>query len=332
MRILLRADAGEARGTGHVMRCLTLGEALTARGHTVELMGRISGVPWLEQHLIRLGMPVHDVATDSLDPSQVAALRADRIVVDSYWIDPLLISRADRTAPVLAIIDHDSRGIEASWFLDQNLGAEDRVWSPGVEPRLLAGSRYALVRSDMVRQRRDRGWVLPPSPSVVAFMGGTDPHRYMTQVATSLARVAPGLDFTAVTTTDQLPDVAEAVRAMPNGRAIPPTPDLPELLGDADVVVSAAGTSAWDVLTLGRPTVLVGVVDNQSESLALAVERGLALGLDATREDISPVGRQVVELLGDETLRRRLVTAASELFDGAGADRVADRITSSPEA
>jgi spore coat polysaccharide biosynthesis predicted glycosyltransferase SpsG len=163
-------------------------------------------------------------------------------------------------------------------------------------------------------------------------MGGTDPHRYMTQVATSLARVAPGLDFTAVTTTDQLPDVAAAVRAMPNGRAIPPTPDLPELLGDADVVVSAAGTSAWDVLTLGRPTVLVGVVDNQSESRALAVERGLAHGLDATREDNSPGGRQVVELLGDETLRRRLVTAASELFDGAGADRVADRITSSPEA
>jgi len=330
MRIVLRADAGAARGTGHIMRCLTLGEALTRRGHSVELVGHVSGAPWLSAYLAARDMPIHDVPVDSFDPGLISRLRPDRVVVDSYWIPAPAISAIDAIAPVIAIVDHDTRGIRASWYLDHNLGSEDRPWPEEVVPRMLAGSRYALVRSEITAQRRVEGWVLPPRPSVVAFMGGTDPFRTMSGVAASLATRLPELDFTAITTADQVPDVASAIRTMSNARVLPPTAELPALLGRADVIISAAGTSAWDVLTMGRPCVLVGVVDNQSESLALALARGLALGLDSTRDDISGVGEELSRLLADEPLRKRLVTTASARFDGEGARRVSERLEQAP--
>jgi len=330
MRILMRADAGAARGTGHVMRCLTLAESLLLRGHEVVLAGRIGGVPWLQRHLDALDIPVHDVPTDSFDPGLLEQFEPNRVIVDSYWIEAAAISLINRSVPVLAIVDHDTRGIDASWFLDQNLGAEDRAWPESVRSRMLAGSKFALVRSAIARHRRVAGWQLPARPSVLAFMGGTDPFRYMTDVARSIASRLPDLDFIAVTTSEQVDAVNAATREMSRSRVLEPTQDLPALLGAADVVVSAAGTSAWDVLTMARPTVLVGVVDNQSDSLEIAIERGLALGIDAAKHEVSDVGDMLQRLLQDERLRERLVRAASAEFDGLGAQRVSEQLEESP--
>jgi spore coat polysaccharide biosynthesis predicted glycosyltransferase SpsG len=249
-------------------------------------------------------------------------------VVDSYWIDPMLIADVNAVVPTLAIIDNETRGIDANWYLDQNLGAEDRDWTatPGT---VLAGSRYALVREAILAKRIERGWEVPGRDShVVTFMGGTDPHRYMTGVVASIAQALPNLRLTIVTTQPQVEAVIAVAAGMPRATVLGPTPELPALLGSADVIVSAAGTSALDVCSMGRPTVLVGVVDNQSAGLANALARGIAAGVDATAHGTDHVGDLLSALLDDEQARRLMVMRASEVFDGKGAGRVALALTS----
>jgi spore coat polysaccharide biosynthesis predicted glycosyltransferase SpsG len=335
MRVLLRADAGPDRGTGHVMRCLTLGEELTARGHAVALMGSIGTVGWLAEHVRAWGGEVLPCATDELDADRIASAGFDRAVIDSYWIDPAAIAALDARVPTLAIVDGDLRGIEASWYLDQNLGAEDRMAGSGLGARLLAGSRYALVRRAIRVERRPEPWrIRGDRPRVVAFMGGTDPFAAMIGVAESLAAARPDADVLAVTTGELVDRTAAALAPLAGARALPPTDDLPALLGSADVVVSAAGTSAWDVCTLGLPAVLIAVVGNQSESLRQASERGLALGIDAVgqehADELAQAGGLLVRLLEDEALRRSLSERGREVFDGRGAERVAVALENGP--
>src|SRR5690606_4872523 len=105
---------------------------------------------------------------------------------------------------------------------------------------------------------------------------------------------------------------------------------LPEILGSADVVVSAAGTSAWDVCTMGRPAVLVGVVENQSAGLARALEAGVALGVDATLESSDRTGTLLARLLDDQDVRRAVVERALAVFDGRGVERVANALELPP--
>lgn len=326
MRVVFRADAGPLRGTGHVMRCLTVAEAVMRQGHEAILVGHVSNVPWLTAHIAAAGIPHVACQRDELSTAMVKRLGGQRLVIDSYWIDSAAINHVDESVPTLAIVDHDSRGIETSWLLDQNLGAEERM-PPGHVTSFLAGSRYALVRQAILDQRVVEGWRIPPKPHVVAFMGGTDPLRIMTPIAEEMAHSAPDVRFTFVTTADQVESVSHACASMAEARVIGPTPDLPALLGDADVVVSAAGTSAWDVLTLGKPAVLVGVVDNQSAGLARVVDRGMALGIDATHEPASLVGGLLQRLLESETLRRTMIERAIAEFDGLGAERVATALT-----
>lgn len=310
------------------MRCLTVAEALQALGHEVAIMGEVEGVDWLDQHLNSTGIERITCERDVLSAAHVADSGADRLVVDSYWIDPADVAAVNALVPTMAIVDNTTRGIRADWYVDHNQGAEEREW-PATQGRVLAGSRYALVRNAFTMHRRESGWMIPGRDShVVAFMGGTDPSETMTSVAASVAAALPDLRFTVVTTSSQVDRVAAAVKEMPHATVLGPSRNLPELLGTADAVVSAAGTSAWDVCTMGRPVVLVGVVENQSAGLARVLERGIATGIDATVHGTEAVGRLLADLLDDAPLRESLVRRANRVFDGQGSRRVADALTS----
>lgn len=332
MRVLLRADAGHDRGTGHVMRCLTLAEGLVSRGHDVALMGAIDEVGWLVGHIAATGIEVIGCATDELDARRIAHAGFDRAVIDSYWIDPAAIAALNESVPTLAIIDNTDRGIRASWYLDQNLGAEDRQWSAVVTPSLLAGSNYALIRDAILAERRPgHGSLEGRRPRVVVFMGGTDPGGVMVDVAASIAAVRPAAEVVAITVDRLVERVTHEFAPLPAVAVLPPTDDLPRLLGSADVVVSAAGTSAWDVCAMGLPAVLVSVVDNQRASLAQALARGVALGVDGTAPGTaSDTGRLLMTLLEDADLRRQLSSTALSAFDGMGKDRVAAALEGDP--
>lgn len=319
MRVVLRADASVRRGSGHMMRSLTLGEALTAAGHEVIVAGAVEDVPFVAAQLTASGHRVVGVEADALGAQEILALDPDWVVVDSYWIEPAPIAELDSHVPVLAIVDSNTRGIQASLYLDHNLGAEalDRPVPAG---SMLAGSLYSLVRDAVLAQRRP----LDPSPELphlVVFMGGTDPDGVIVRVAEQVAAIDRQVRVTAIAPALLVETVQETLG--PAATVLATTPDLPRILGTADAVVSASGTSAWDVCTLGIPSVFVGIVDNQSEGIAQIRAHEVGFGLDLHAGDpIGTLPALVGELVGDPVVRARFASHCAALFDGEGKHRV----------
>ena len=324
----MRADGGASQGSGHIMRCLTLAEALRSRGHDVELAADIDGVPWLESYVAECGFPRVSARAHRIDGDALTARRPDVVVVDSYRIPAAEISALAARVPVLAIVDGDHRGIEADLYLDQNLGAEDRAWPTTPGTRVLAGAAYALVRSEIRDARRDEPWRITGVPRVLALMGGTDATGGIVLVAAQLASLGSPVDLTVIAGDTHRDAVSAELSAVPSARVVAPTVRLGELFAEADIVVSAAGTSSWDICTLGLPAVMVAVVDNQVESLRQMVDRGLVLGIDASL-DVSAfagIAPAVERLIADESARQQLSRRSVEQFDGRGASRVADAL------
>jgi spore coat polysaccharide biosynthesis predicted glycosyltransferase SpsG len=111
---------------------------------------------------------------------------------------------------------------------------------------------------------------------------------------------------------------------------IAPTPELPKILSEANIAISASGTSAWELCTLGIPSLLLAVVGNQVDPLKRLVDRQLVLGLDLTstksREQSHVAGGDIASvvrhLIREEKMRQILTERCRDDFDGLGKDRV----------
>jgi UDP-2,4-diacetamido-2,4,6-trideoxy-beta-L-altropyranose hydrolase len=330
VKYLFRADASTKQGTGHVMRCLTLAAELIRRGHQVGLLTAEVEIDWLRVAILESGVTVYECEIDRLPLNEIRKIGPDWLIVDSYEIPAETISHVARHVAVLAIVDGDARGIEASLYLDQTIGADNsQSLLPG---NVLAGSRYALVRRQVIDAARSRPWELHQStPNVLCFMGGTDATQTVVRVAAAVASLARPLTLTVVAAESQHGAIESVVHDPARLRLVLPTPELPRLFADADIVVSAAGTSAWDICTLGIPAVFLAVVDNQLAGLSEIVSRGLALGIDTVRsghEVLRELEKDLARLLDDDALREQLSRNARSEFDGQGASRVAERLES----
>jgi spore coat polysaccharide biosynthesis predicted glycosyltransferase SpsG len=329
MNVLLRADASTTQGTGHVMRCLTLAEELVERGHSVTLWAHLEGVSWLSERIASSGITHENHPAHTLDISRIRASSFDWVVVDSYEIPAEQISEVNAVRPVLAIVDSDSRKITATLYLDQNLGTEITFPAVTGADQLLLGSDFALVRKDFLQHRT----VAPVSTitgraHAVVFFGGTDPNGTVVLATRSIVDANPELRLTVVCAERWMPDVYDACGTT-DVSVLALTPDLPYILSTADIVVSAAGTSAWDVCTLGRPAIFVAVVDNQQPALLHIELQGVALTLDATAERVNElrnIGALVSRLADNDAERSALLERCATLFDGKGTARVVDRM------
>lgn len=327
MRVLLRADASTTQGTGHVMRVLTLAEELRRSGAEVHLATNLSEITWLEEMIRLSAVKVHRVEQHSMDLEMLSGLGLDWVVVDSYVIPENLISEISKFTRVLAIVDGDTRGIIADLYLDHNLGSESLSWPPEIQGKLLAGSSYSLIRDAILKQRRRSPWEFHSEPPhVLVVMGGSDPTGTSLIVVKALDQLQQSVKLTVISPPELHNEIELHLANIEDCAVLSPTPDLPEILGQADVVVSAAGTSAWEICSLGIPAILIAVVGNQSESLEQLLARRFVLGFEAEQvsdiEFARLVGQGLLSLLSDKALRRELSINASSCFDGRGKERV----------
>ncbi|MFJ2030330.1 PseG/SpsG family protein [Streptosporangium sp. NPDC087985] len=330
------------------MRCLALAEELRDRRLEVVVLGDVGGLEWAGDQLARRGLTPLPGPDDPAALVRAARrLALDAVVLDSYTLDPRCAGALrEAGVRVLAIIDEDDRGQDADLYLDQNLGAErGPAHLPGGAVRL-AGVRYALLRDDVRRLRRP-GPVEPvlrepvkagpreqvetgQPPRVLCFFGGTDAAGAVPVLTGEL--VATGAPFLATVVTpregalDHLgPADGQTIRR------ILPTDDLPRLVAAADLVVTAAGSSMWELLYLGKAAALVWVAENQRPAYQEVVARGLATGLghlDTVTRVGGPARARLRELLTRPSARAELGARGPALVDGEGRVRVADALLS----
>lgn len=336
LRIGMRCDAGPTTGVGHLVRGIALAEELTARGVQVIFLGDTGGVAWAERELRERDLPLLPGPSTPEDlVGAVGDLKLGGLVVDSYTLDPACAGAVRASGvPVMAIVDGGTRGQEPDLFLDQNLDAELADVPVPAGTRRLAGLRYVLLR-DSVRRLRPATPIVahPGRPRLLAFFGGTDAFGAAPTIARLVLQTGVPVELTVVAGS---PALRAQLSALTPGEGqqlyvIDPTDRLPEHIAAADVVVSASGTSTWELLCLGVPAAMVWVVDNQWLGYERVTARGLTAGIGLLADLADPTspaaGHAVVtlrELLTDPAVRTELSARAMAVVDGRGRERVAD--------
>jgi spore coat polysaccharide biosynthesis predicted glycosyltransferase SpsG len=315
------------------MRCLALAEELLGRGAEVSFLGDLGGLEWVRDQLRARGLPLlPGPASPEGLTTAARRLRLDAMVLDSYELDPDCAGALRQAGmTVLAVVDGDTRGQHADLYLDQNLGAEHSPVNLPTGTVRLAGSDFALLR-DSVRALRPAGPRQPGDgvPRVLCFFGGTDTADAAPRVIELAAATGAPFAATVIAARDSTADALAAVALTPGQSvtAIAPTDRLPHLAAAADLVVSAGGTSTWELLCLGVPAALIWVADNQRQGYDTLVSRGLAAGLGAVTGLGGDAEATLKGLLTSPVARTDLAARGFTLVDGRGRERVADELLS----
>lgn len=360
-RIVFRTDASVQIGTGHVMRCLTLADALRARGvdcqficreHPGNLIDFIRGKGYptqalpAEEHVVT-PLPVsNDMpgqahtswlgVSQSQDASECAAILGNRrvnwLVVDHYALDARWEHALKPYFDKLLVIDDlADRSHCCDLLVDQTFGrgVSDYRALVSATCTLLCGSQHALLKPEFAAlrayslERRRAG----RAQHLLITMGGVDKDNVTERILHALKGSALPADcrITVVmgNTAPWLVEVRLAAETMPWPTTVEVgITNMAQLMADSDLAIGAAGATSWERCCLGLPTVLVVLATNQSKVARGLEQVGAARVLSDAHEIEADLPRQLNGLLGSPAQRAAMSRAAAAVVDGAGVTSV----------
>lgn len=357
MKALFRVDASIEIGTGHVMRCLTLADALNARGvHTAFVCrshrGHLGEVIRARGHELRLlgpgrargphSGPIHarwlgsSQAEDAAACIEIAgAVRPDWLIVDHYGLDDRWESAMrPGVGRILAIDDLADRNHDCDLLLDQNLGRDAAAYVSRVptHAEIMAGPGFALLRPEFARRRAAslarRAEVGPPR-SVLIALGGIDKDNFATLSLELLGAAGLPTASAVVVVLGASPLWLNEVRAAADRLPWPVelltyTDRMADLMSAADLAIGASGASTWERCCLGLPAGMWVVADNQTVIASAVAAAGAGALLDRT--DLDASARTLKALVGDPKALADMSRRAATLVDGRGVERVLARM------
>jgi UDP-2,4-diacetamido-2,4,6-trideoxy-beta-L-altropyranose hydrolase len=353
MRVAFRTDASDAIGTGHLMRCLTLADAVAAAGHECRFVlrdhpGCVAGLVEQRGHELTVlsapdGQPDPDLAHSSwLGISQtrdaqetLAAIDdgwdwvvADHYALDHRWED--IVRPA--TKRLMAIDDLADREHACDLLLDQNLQMADRY--AGLTPRqcrTLLGPAYALLRPEFA----EFGASLTPRPltgnaRVLVYFGGIDPDGATLLALDGLAHadLPLAVDVVVGARNPHLAAIQSWCASRSDVTLYVGQADMPALMARAALAIGAAGATAWERCCLSLPTILLTIADNQRPGASALAELPAAVWLgDAENVTARQISEAVTALARDPSRLAALAQAARSICDGRGTVRVLAALT-----
>jgi UDP-2,4-diacetamido-2,4,6-trideoxy-beta-L-altropyranose hydrolase len=356
MRIVFRVDSSAQMGSGHLMRCLTLANALRRRGAVIFFVSRLHKGNLIEK-LEMEGYCVHKLSM-SLDTS-------DYLKDYETWLGASLAQDIDETLNVLGdecfdwlIVDHYSLG--KTWeqavrvvtdkimviddladrehdcdiLLDQNyfgLGTERRYVSwISASTRTLLGPHFALLQPEYAKLHLS---VMPTDGVVrriLVFFGNSDSNNQTNKVLKALS--SPELSHilvdVVVGSNHPAPLALEQQAAMRREVFLHyDCPTLAELMMQSDFVIGAGGATTWERMCLGKPSLVISIADNQRElSQHLALD-GYHVLLENTEGITSETWLQAItRLIKAPSDIEKMAKKSSQLVDGLGLNRVVELI------
>jgi len=322
-------------GTGHAMRCLALAQAWRDGGGRV-VAAMAESTPSIQAKFVGEQCAVVSLSCSpgtqddaSLTLRLAQQHRAAWIVVDGYQFGAAY-QRALKAAgfKVLFVDDYGhAEHYSADIVMNQNVGSgEDLYANREAHTRLLIGARYCLLRREFSSWRDWRREIPLRGRRVLVTMGGSDPENLTARViqALTLAKVEE-LEATVVVGGSNPHFEMLEDSAVRSGKKIAVQRDIrnmAEEMAAADLAVSAAGSTCWELCLMGLPALLVDVADNQTALARELDRRGCAVHVGDGTTSVEEIAEQLNRLCRAQELRQSLSQHSRGLVDGDGANRV----------
>ena len=332
--IIIRADASIEIGSGHVMRCLALADALQSQGGNPAFVMAQSTAA-VDHYLGGKGMElIHILGApgDRTDANQLLETArsqgAEWIVVDGYQFDESYQVAIKRAGFKLFFMDDDGRWGHyfADIVLNQNITAREEMYSKRESnTTLLLGAKYVILRREFESWQRWQRSFPEDAKRILVTMGGSDPEGLTLPLVKALTKIRDV--ETTVVVGGSNPRIAELQHAAkdfgPQLELLTDVRDIAGIMANSDLAVICGGGTLWELLYMGVATLTYSRAGVQQEIIDKLCSAGAVIDLGPIKDfDESCIQDAVRRVISSLQLRRSMGQEGRKLVDGNGGSRV----------
>ena len=357
MRIAFRTDASLQIGTGHIMRCLTLADALRgqgaeckficrehegdlmdhmrSRGYAVHALPQPSANASFESDLAHASWLGVDWLTDAQETRQfLADKKLDWLILDHYALDYRWESALRSYCKRMMVIDDlADRRHDCDLLLDQNYGssAERYAGLLPAECTQLHGPEFALLKPIYAQRRVEQSVRSGKIERVLIYFGGGAVPMNLTGMALRAFQTPQlkeiELDVVVGSIYAHKAELEDAAASRGRAHIHEQLPDLSKLMTKADLAISAGGATTWERCCLGLPSIIISIADNQRPACEALAGDDLIHYLGHVGDiSFKLLREQVLGLLGNPGRLSQLGKKCRKLVDGRGVGKVVEAL------
>lgn len=333
-RIAIRLDAGKSIGIGHLMRCMALAEGLQ-REEDVSVFficrNRISieepyQVVYLDipYPMAEGGYAVPSIRDEIEELAKVLSeYRIDCLIVDHYGADDNYFQCIRGAVPCLVCIDDSvNRYIPADIMINGNIYGTEAEY--GSVPVQLLGGKYTLLRREFtgLSGRRLRQQI----EDVYITSGGSDPLRFCERIAAALREKFDNIRIHVIAGAGFERDYVQDLKD--TGVTVHTDANMLQCMQDADLFISGAGSTLYELAVTGTPSISYILADNQIRIAERMWKENCSAAGGGWEEFNSERLSAIFHNISDYETRRRMSERAQKTIHSDGALYAAAQIVS----
>ena len=325
---MIRADATPTMGAGHIMRCIALAQAWKRSKGDVIFVSAAS-LPLTLERIRREGFELEllqaapgSAEDASLTKTIVESCEGKWVAIDGYHFGADYLHAVETSGSKILLIDDEGRPCAvADVILNQGLHATAAMYpARDHKSRLLLGTRFVMLRKEFIDKGPGNARQIPEIPAkILVTFGGGKHQDVLNEALKAVAVLGPNVEVAVV---GYEPSQSRQLDCSAHLKFLGTLLDMPSLMTWADIAVSAAGSTCWELCRFGVPSILIDVASNQRPLGRELHSRGIALHLPGENADAAHLLQALRELFGDASRRREMSEKGMQLIDGKGSLRV----------
>lgn len=319
--VVFKVFGSRERGLGHASRSMTLAGRAPSSWRRVMLINHDDA---MESYLRsrQFPEPVEIIDETTLGRGE---LKADAVVSDQPVPDWSFFDRIDPDSnPIVAAMDHYDPDTGPANLIFNLSPRRSRKLGAMKDLTVFSGLEHAIIGDRFYAHRGENRECSERIRKVLVIFGGGGPQDKFVSTLKFLRDAIEDVEINYVIgpLNPEFDRLSEATALLSNHHVHKNPANLPELMADADVAITACGTTFFELGFLGTPAILAPQNDMEAD-----------FAIDLTEATGAPVGltKDNFNKLTDPAERQKLSKTLINVFDGRGAERILNRLGLTPK-
>ncbi len=339
---IIRADGNAKIGVGHLMRCLTIADAMLSYIDKSDICFFCSDE--LSANTVKnRGYEAYVLNTDYREMEQELPawerlkITGATILVDSYFVTDRYLEGLRVYGKVILMDDMQERAYPVDAVINYNIFAEPEQYNLlyGNEAGRFIGSAYIPVREQFLTKKcviRDN------VSNVLITTGGGDIENIAGQIFAHLASDNHEIHFHVISGVfNPYYEALKRLEAQKNNfHVYHDVKNMAELMLKCDTAITAGGSTIYELAALGLPFICFSYAENQEQLVQYIGSRDIAGYAGSYNKDkeamLHKMKKLFAELCSSMEIRQEYSSKELQMVDGKGADRIARILQNIPKS